>query len=97
MYEFEWDEKKNFINIEKHGVDFEDAIAIFLGPTLEAEDTRRSYGETRMIAYGAINSHVLAVVYTMRGDVCRIISARKAKRNERDAYHAALYERPPSG
>jgi len=95
MNSFEWDEQKNLINIEKHGIDFEDAISIFLGSTLEAADDRFDYGEARVVAYGKTNGHVLAVVYTMRGDSCRIISARKANKDERNAYYAALFERPP--
>jgi hypothetical protein len=90
MFSFEWNESKNLINLEKHLIDFEDAIAIFLGPTLEVEDDRRDYGEVRMIALGETMGYVLAVVFTIRDDVYRIISARKANRNERNAYYAAL-------
>lgn len=96
MSEFEWDSNKNCTNIAKHGIDFDDAISIFLNSTYEREDDRYlTYTEVRIVAYGETSGHVLAVVYTMRGDVCRIISARKANRNERDAYYAAISERPP--
>ena len=47
---FEWDARKAEENLEKHGVDFTDAIAIFDGPTLEREDARRDYGEGRIQA-----------------------------------------------
>ncbi len=49
---FAWDPAKNEANLEKHGVDFEDAIRIFEGPTLEQEDARRDYGERRVQALG---------------------------------------------
>lgn len=94
---FEWDDEKNNLNIIKHGIDFDDAISIFLGFTLEREDDRFDYKEVRFIALGEVGGTVLAVVYTMRGESCRIISARKAKRNERDAYHQAVSAKPPDG
>jgi uncharacterized protein len=43
----EWDSAKRDRNLREHGVDFEDAALIFLGPVLEAEDRRGDYGETR--------------------------------------------------
>jgi uncharacterized DUF497 family protein len=95
MDEFEWDDNKNLANIEKHGIDFEDAISVFLGPTLEAPDDRLDYGEVRIISYGEMNGRVVAVVYTMRGDICRIISARKASRDERTKYYSAIAAQPP--
>jgi uncharacterized DUF497 family protein len=84
--EFEWDETKNQVNIAKHGISFLGAAHIFDGPTLEFVDERYGYGETRVAAIGAIGEADLLVIYTMRGDVCRIISARRARRNERRAY-----------
>ena len=85
MY-FEWNAKKAEENFARHGVDFEDAVGIFDGATLEGEDDRFDYGETRIRAIGALGPILITVVYTMRGEVCRIISARKATRNERKAY-----------
>ena len=92
---FEWDETKNRENIEERGIDFDDAISIFGGDTLEHVDDRFDYGEVRIVAYGESAGKVLALVYTMCGDVCRIISARIANRNERRKYYAAHPERPP--
>ena len=85
MY-FEWDVEKAEENFVKHGIDFEDAVRIFDGPTLEDDDDRFSYGETRMRATGALGPRLITVIYTMRGEVCRIISARRATRNEQKAY-----------
>ncbi len=87
---FEWDPAKARANLEKHGVDFEDAIRIFDGPTLEQEDTRHKYGERRVQALGRIGNAVLFVVYTRRGPVRRIISARGASHYERETYRQAF-------
>lgn len=86
----EWDERKRRSNLAKHGVDFADACRIFAGPTIEATDNRRRYGEIRIGAYGEVDGAVLFVVYTWRRGKLRMISARKAGRHEREAYEAAL-------
>jgi len=85
---FEWDEVKRGANIQKHGVDFVLATKIFDGPTVEALDTRRNYGEPRIGAYGIAGETVLFVIYTWRGNRRRLISARKAGTYERDLYNA---------
>lgn len=95
--EFEWDSDKRQANLEKHGVDFEDAARLFDGPVFERPDDREDYGEVRMIAFGEVVEIVLAVVYTDRDSARRIVSARRATRNERKAYHAALAERAAQG
>lgn len=83
---FEWDPRKNAANIEKHGIDFVCAVRIFERSTLEREDTRRDYGETRIMAVGQTGDLVLTVVYTPRSEVYRIISARSARRDEEQTY-----------
>jgi uncharacterized DUF497 family protein len=90
--DFEWDEAKRQANILKHGVDFVDAANIFEGRFIEIEDRRRDYREVRMIASGELENRVIRLVYTWRGDRRRIISARRAKRNERRAYYAGVIE-----
>lgn len=90
--EFEWDEAKNAVNMAKHGISFVGAARVFDGPTLKFEDHRRDYGETRMVAIGLLHESEIHVVYTMRGEVCRIISARRARRNERRAYRQVYPE-----
>jgi uncharacterized DUF497 family protein len=86
---FEWDAEKAEENFRKHRIDFDDAIAIFDGTTLEDEDGRFNYGEVRVRAIGALGPILISVIYTMRGDVCRIISAREATKSERQAYRDA--------
>ncbi len=93
---FEWDAAKNAANIAGHGIDFEDAIRIFDGPMLEKADARRDYGEVRIIAFGVVDGRELAVVYTMRGERRRIISARRAHSRERKAYREAYPKQPPT-
>jgi uncharacterized DUF497 family protein len=84
--EFEWDSVKNQRNIEKHGIDFMDAVRIFERPTLTVVDNRRNYGEKRIAAMGTIEDVILYVVYTVRDGIWHIISARRANRRERKKY-----------
>ena len=88
--DFEWDPAKNAANIAKHGIDFDDARRMFDGATLEKVDDREEYRETRVTAIGIVEGRELYVVYTMRGERCRIISARRANRDERQAYYQAI-------
>ena len=89
---FEWDEDKNEANIAKHGISFDDPTGIFNGDILRREDNRRDYGETRFTAIGVTAGTELFVVYTMRREVVRIISARRARRDERRTYRQAQAE-----
>lgn len=86
---FEWDPNKNAKNIDKHGIDFLDAITIFDdGDRIEAVDGRHQYGEERIQVIGESKPGVLLVVYTWRhgNTIRRIISARTASRKERALY-----------
>ena len=88
---FEWDEAKNEFNIRKHGIDFNDVTGVFDHPMLNMPDNRDSYGEERWIGLGMLNVMVTLVVYTERdGDVIRIISARKATKQEAKRYEQAI-------
>jgi uncharacterized DUF497 family protein len=87
---FEWDARKNAVNRRKHGIDFRDAARIFDGPVVEARDEREDR-EDRMIAFGTLAHRVIAVVYTWRGETCRLISARRATSHESEAYYQALH------
>lgn len=80
---FEWDDSKNAANVRKHGIDFRDAIDMFNHLMLTGIDERFAYGEERWRAIGLMRQLVGVVVYTeRREDVVRIISARKATRQE---------------
>ena len=93
--EFEWDPLKRARNLKKHLVDFEDAKRVFSGPTLTKLGHSGADGERRDIAIGLLEGIAVTVVYTMRGSVCRLISARQASQNERTAYRQAFGAKPP--
>lgn len=83
---FEWDEKKNKLNIRTHGIDFCDAHLIFDNPMLIKIDTRKDYGEERLVGLGVLYDIVIVIVFTKRGNAVRVISIRRANRNERKIY-----------
>jgi uncharacterized DUF497 family protein len=90
MAGFEWDEAKNRLNVEKHGVSFEQAQRIFDRPILAAPDPR-AYGEERWICIGRVGATaMLTVVFTERRGKRRLISARPASRKERRRYEEAI-------
>jgi hypothetical protein len=88
IMEFEWDIDKNQANQKKHQISFEEAAEIFRYPTYEIVDTRVGYGETRYIAIGS-NSRmtIMTVVYTEREGRLRLISARRANKQEKRLYY----------
>ena len=91
--EFEWDDAIDRFNFEKHGVGFEYAAQMFDGPTVTWPDVRRDYGEVRMHSIGCVDTIVvLAVIHTDRSGKTRIISARRADRNERSIYEKAIHK-----
>ena len=81
---FEWDESKRQSNLAKHHIDFQDAMRIFDGPVFEKASHSR--GEDRVLAIGLIEEIEVVVVYAIRGKRRRIISARRAHRDERQDY-----------
>jgi uncharacterized DUF497 family protein len=87
---FEWDQAKSDRNAAARHLPFDVGVALFDGPTLEALDERRDYGEIRVRAIGVVRGLCMVCVYTDRGDIRRIISLRLASRKERDGYRATL-------
>lgn len=91
---FGWDARKSDRNLRERGFDFEFATQVFDGSTLERVDTRRDYGERRVVAVVVADGIVLTLVYTDRAEagdrVRRIISARVSSRGERQAYEQAV-------
>ena len=65
------------------GLNFEDAALVFAGVTLELEDTRRDYGETRMICFGKLEGRMVVVGYAPRGADRHVFSMRKANDREK--------------
>ena len=91
---FQWDPEKDAANPAKHHVSFRQAAEIFRSFRMTAEDTRRDYGERRFLTLGEYDNAVLWVVYTLRGEDIRIISAWKAGKHDREAYIKARNARP---
>jgi len=82
---FEWDENKRKLNLDKHGIDFVDAVDVFMDLSrIEVESMRDD--ELRYLTIGAVHDVVILVVYTYRAGTVRLISARRANKNEREAY-----------
>jgi len=89
---FEWDEEKNATNRRTHGLSFETAALVFLdSERIERFDREHSETEERWQTIGKADG-CLFVVYTERGDVTRIISARQADARERRMYHGLRTE-----
>ena len=87
LMKFEWDEDKNRANIRRHRIDFADVQPLFDGPMFVTLDTRRDYGEDRMVGIGLLGDAILVVVFVeMAKDTIRLISARKAERHERERF-----------
>lgn len=88
--QFEWDDEKEKINIDKHGIDFTTAARVFKDENrLELYDEAHSDTEDRYITIGIIDevAYIVMVVYTEREEAIRIISARKATKQERRMYY----------
>ncbi len=84
-----WDERKREANLVKHGLDFADVIAVLDGPCLIGPATAVG-GEDRRVAVGVLEDVAVAVIFTMRGSVLRVISMRRARRVERTRLHDAF-------
>jgi uncharacterized protein len=87
---FEWDKNKDRLNRQKHDVSFSDTFAVFEDPAaLTIEDNER--GEERFVTVGMdCFGRVLVVAYTWRGEIIRIISARRATKPEVKQYESEL-------
>jgi uncharacterized DUF497 family protein len=93
MGAFEWDPDKDAKNRAKHGISFDEAATIFEGPVLSYPDDDPD-DEVRERSIGLLNGQtVICVIHTDRGKKIRIISARKATRNERKDFYADLEEK----
>jgi uncharacterized protein len=86
-----FDRAKRARTLADRGLDFADAAKIFAGVTLEVEDTRKDYGETRIICFGFLEGRLIVVGYTPRGAGRRIFSMRKANEREQNRI-APLHE-----
>ena len=83
---FTWSERKRALNIKEHGLDFVDAPRVFEGSTYTFEDSRFDYGEQRFETLGLLAGVPVSIVHTETEDEIRVISFRKATKNEADIY-----------
>ncbi|GAB4468113.1 MAG: BrnT family toxin [Elainellaceae cyanobacterium] len=83
---YQWNRDKAAVNLRKHGIDFADATSVFSDDlAITIPDAR--FDEERFVTIGVdAFGRVLVVVYTMRSNEIRIISAHKATRQERQQY-----------
>jgi uncharacterized DUF497 family protein len=85
--EIEFDPHKAAANLRKHRVSFEEAASCLLDPRALAMEDQHSEGEARWVLVGmSARARLLTVVYTLRGDNPRLISARKATAKEAKNY-----------
>ena len=94
---FEWDENKRLSNLDKHGIDFEDAGRFFDADPICFEDRRRDYSERRFVAFGEIEGRLIITVYTLREESIRVISMRKSNARERGLYDQYIQNRLGKG
>ncbi len=83
---FEWDEAKRQTNITKHGIDFVGIEEVFESETVTIFDDRFDYGEARFITFGLFEGRVVVIAHTETVEIIRIISARKATKDEEVSY-----------
>ena len=84
--EFEWDPAKHERNLRARGIGFDEAALIFEGEVITWPDMRTDYGEARINAIGEADGKVPCVVFTLRGEVIRIITAWRANRKDRQTW-----------
>jgi uncharacterized DUF497 family protein len=84
--EFEYDPRKSKLNKSKHGIDFEEAKAIWDDGDSIRLDTLFE-NEQRYLVVGSVNEKLWTAVVTMRNEVFRIISVRRSRENETKAYN----------
>ncbi|MCC6920616.1 MAG: BrnT family toxin [Alphaproteobacteria bacterium] len=86
MVRISYDAAKRQANLAKHGIDLDLAAAVFASVTYDFPDTRRDYGERRMISIGHLAGRMVMVVWTERSGERRIISLRKCNDREQARY-----------
>ena len=88
--DFSWDEEKAESNKRKHGISFETAMQVFFDPyRIDEYDADHSGYEDRWLTIGCADPKILFVVYTERHETIRVISARRANKDEERNYYNA--------
>ena len=89
----EFDSQKQAQTLIDRGLDFNDAVLIFLELHFTLQDFREEYGEPRFITIGWLSTHMVMLVWTPRGEVRRIISMRKCNEREKRIYETHLNQK----
>ncbi|MDP1605231.1 MAG: BrnT family toxin [Rhodocyclaceae bacterium] len=85
---YSYDPKKQAANLKKHGLDFDDAKRVIeSGDTVTFEDRRFDYGEVRYLTLGLLHGEVVIIATAETDKTIRIISMRKAAKNEQKIYY----------
>jgi uncharacterized protein len=93
MFRFEWDPNKSKKNKKKNGISFEAAMDVWQSPRLDSASIASSLdGENRSAALGIINGTIYCVIWTSRNRNIRIISARRARNEEKKVYIKSLQD-----
>ena len=88
---YTFDPEKRAANLKKHGYDFEDAPQVIeSGHTVTFEDRRFAYDEQRFITLGMLRGEVVVITTAETDEEIRLISMRKAERNEQEIYYSNL-------
>lgn len=85
---FEFDPRKSALNLQKHGLSLEEATQIWLSPFVQVE--ARTHDEPRFMAIGLIEGRCTTCIFTPRGEIIRLISARRSREKEEQIYYGAL-------
>ena len=85
-----FDPAKRESNLAKHGLDLADAREVIEGPCIELVDDREDYGEERWVSVGLLRGMVVVCVWAERGDETRVISLRKADKDEQEEYFGSF-------
>jgi hypothetical protein len=83
---FEYDPNKSEINKNKHGIDFDEAQELWLDPQ-RIEIEAKTVGELRKLLIAQLCDEIWSLIFTMRDGKIRLISARKARKNEKEIYY----------
>jgi uncharacterized DUF497 family protein len=82
---YEYDPKKSASNKEKHGLTLGDAAKLWDNPHVEIK--AKTVGEARFMVIGRLNKKCYSCIYTRRGNVVRLISARRSRKSEEEVYY----------
>jgi uncharacterized DUF497 family protein len=87
---FTWHELKRQAILQRRGLDFAKVEQVFAGPTFTFEDDRKDYGEQRWVTLGLLREMVVVIVHTETEEEIRVISMRKADKDEQRLFFSNL-------